>query len=212
MVLEGCRARAPVTHSTHDIMSTEAHPESTKAPPGTAEFAMKIFMASWTLSFVALISAYVYMRALADLWPPDGAPRPPLKLTTISTVAAVVSSGVLQIGVHRANRGDRSLLAASVGGTAGLGTLFLVLQSLAGVDATARGLVPTLNAYGALFWITAVFHALHVVVGVVALVALWARIRSERAPSSLTLRLWSYYWHGVDLAWLAIYFVMFLPG
>lgn len=195
-------------------MSTEAHPESGGAPEGTAEFAMKIFMASWTLSFAALIGAYVYMRTIAEVWPPDGAPRPPLGLTSISTLAAAVSSVVLQLGVHRMNRGDDSQLAPALGFTAGLGFMFLLLQTLVGVQALRMGLAPGLNAYAALFWITAVFHGLHVLVGVVAL-AILARgaLRTRPGPDRrLTIKLWSYYWHGVDAAWLCIFAIMFVPG
>lgn len=195
-------------------MSTEASRESPHAPEGTAEFAMKIFMASWTLSFVALIGAYVYMRASSSVWPPDGLSSPPLGLTAVSTVAAFLSSVVLQLGVHRMNRGDSSKLRPALGFAAALGILFLLMQALVGVQSAKIGLLPTSGAYGALFWITACFHAVHVLVGVIALFALFAKTVSGSISKdrTLTVRLWSYYWHGVDAAWLAIFFVMFLPG
>lgn len=179
-----------------------------------ALFAMKIFMASWVLSFFALIGAYLYLRMGAPVWPPDGAPRPPLGLTAASTGIAIASSLVLQSGINRWLSGRPAALGPALAGTAALGFAFLFLQLGVGAQALGRGLLPNLNAYASLFWVTAVFHALHVAVGVVALGVLAIRARrGELVPQAgSSPHLWAHYWHGVDFVWVCIFLVMFVPG
>jgi len=179
-----------------------------------ALLAMRIFMASWALSFVALIGAYLYLRAQAPVWPPDGAPRPPLGLPGVSTATAVLASVVLQRGLTALRAGRRRLFAQSLGLAAAFGVVFLLMQAGVGAQALALGLRPDLNAYAGLFWVTAAFHALHVLVGVVALAVLWSRARrgAYSANDVLLPSLWTTYWHGVDAVWLCIFFAMFVPG
>jgi heme/copper-type cytochrome/quinol oxidase subunit 3 len=184
------------------------------SPAENARLAMKIFMASWTLSFFALIGAYLYLRANASVWPPDGAPRPPLGLTAVATAVALSASVVLQRGVNARRAGRPRELRTTLGFAAALGALFLALQTGTGVLAWRQGLVPGLNAYAGLFWLTAAFHAVHVAVGVVALLVLVARSgpTAEFGPDALLPELWVVYWHGVDFVWLCIFAAMFLPG
>lgn len=184
----------------------------TTDPNANALLAMKIFLASWMLSFAALIGAYLYFRLGADVWPPDGAPRPPLGPTAASTAVAVISSVTLQRGLDALARGDRGSFSRGLVLTMALGVSFLALQLATGAAAMVRGLTPSLNAYAGLFWVTAVFHAVHVVVGLVALSYLWSRAHRTFSPRDLLPRLWGYYWHSVDLVWLCIFFTMFVPG
>jgi heme/copper-type cytochrome/quinol oxidase subunit 3 len=183
------------------------------ADDDTTRFAMKIFMASWTFSFVALLVAYAVLRHQAAEWPPSGLPRPPLLLTALSTVFAISSSMVLQLGIRNMQRGHPASMAPALAMAAALGAVFLVCQIMAGVQAWGWGLRPVGSAYGAIFWVTAIFHAVHVVVGVVALSVLYrgARRRGLDSGRRLTIELWSYFWHSIDAAWLAIFVVMFVP-
>jgi len=182
------------------------------ADEGTTKFAMKLFMGSWTFSFVALIAAYLVLRFNADIWPPEGLPRPPFLLTGISTFAAIGASVMLQIGVARRKGPRPEQVVSALAFAALLGTIFLALQGAAAMQAIDMGLIPTRNAYTAIFWLTAVFHAVHVLVGVGALVYLWARAReSMNDRRMLGIELWTYYWHSIDVAWLAIFLVMFVP-
>lgn len=184
-----------------------------EASADTKRLGMKIFMASWTFSFVALLVAYAVLRFNAQSWPPDALPNPPFILTSFATLAAVSSSVVLQLGINELKRGRGEQLVSALGFGVLLGLLFLLLQSMAGVQAWKMGLEPGVNAYTGIFWVTAVFHALHVLVGVGALgrLWLWARAQEMNEDNALVVELWTYFWHSIDLAWLAIFAVMFVP-
>lgn len=198
--------------SRTDAMTPE-NPANSAQSRENAALAMKIFMASWTLGFFALIGAYFYLRFNASVWPPPGSPPPPRGLTALSTVVAVTASVVLQRGVGALDAGRFAEWARALRRGTALGVLFLLLQVAAGAAAVSRGLVPQLNAYAGMFWITAAFHALHVVIGVAALAVLASRARRLGADKdAIAPRLWVDYWHGVDFAWVCVFLAMFLPG
>ncbi|MGF1511615.1 MAG: heme-copper oxidase subunit III [Myxococcota bacterium] len=184
-----------------------------QADEGTTKFAMKIFVASWTFSFVALLAAYLVLRLQADAWPPAGQPAPPLLFTGLATLMAVGSSVVLQLGINDMNRGFGRSIIPALGFTVAFGTLFLACQTVAGAQAYGWGLRPGSSAYGALFWVTALFHAAHVAVGTVALGVLFRRARrSGLSPRrKLSIELWAYFWHSIGLAWIGIFMVMVVP-
>ena len=68
------------------------------------------------------------------------------------------------------------------------------------------------NAYGSAFYLTTGFHGLHVIGGLVAMLVVAGRATSPRfgvrdAPS---VEMLSYYWHFVDVVWIALYATIFL--
>lgn len=173
---------------------------------------MLLFMGSWSIGFVALIAAHLYMRLDAVAWPPAGAPAPPTTLMALSTGFAVASSlayhrGLLAIELNRPRALWSGLLAATA-----LSFLFMFMQLGAGVQASMRGLTWSSGVYGAFFWVVAGFHLAHVVVGFVAGIWLLAQTRAGAFSSGkhLPVRLWGYYWHSIGAAWIAIYLFIFV--
>ena len=63
------------------------------------------------------------------------------------------------------------------------------------------------SAYGSVFYITTGFHGLHVIGGLVAFVFLLIRTRlSKFTPAQATAAIVvSYYWHFVDIVWIALF-------
>ncbi|MEM7676319.1 MAG: cytochrome c oxidase subunit 3, partial [Myxococcota bacterium] len=96
--------------------------------------------------------------------------------------------------------------------TTNLGLLFLLLQVVLAQQAVDLGIVVGTTLYAGLLFGLAAFHALHLVVGVIALGILAAMARQGRfaSRSSVELRLWGYYWHFVGGCWLFMYVLLFL--
>lgn len=174
-----------------------------------ARLFMALFMGSWSIGFLALFAAQLYLRLDAVTWPPAGSPPPPLLVTGISCLFVMASSGLYQFGLSRIERGKPGLQLGLIGATA-LAFLFLMLQLAAGAQAQARGLDWSESAYAAVFWITGGFHFLHVVVGVAAGVWLSVQAPTFSPDRHLPVRLWGYYWHSVGLIWLLIYLFIFV--
>ena len=180
--------------------------------PVTAWMGMVFFLGSWAVMFASLFYAYLGVRSRAGLWPPLDQPVLPLGLPGANAGVALLASAALVVALRAlrsgaARRGAHALLAA-----AWLGAIFLGLQSWVWGSLWREGLRPDGGPYGSVFYALTVFHALHVLVGLVALTAL--AVRASRGGltggASLPVRLWGMYWHFVGAVWIAIYAVVYV--
>ena len=68
------------------------------------------------------------------------------------------------------------------------------------------------DAYGTVFYLTTGFHGLHVIGGLLAFVLLIQRTRlSKFTPAQATSAIVvSYYWHFVDVVWIALFATIYI--
>jgi cytochrome c oxidase subunit 3 len=156
----------------------------------TALMGMAVFVASWAMLFAALFFAYGLTRVRALSWPPADLPRLPRVLPALATLLLAASSAVLQ--------------RKRAGAAAALGAMFLLVQAVVWRQMYLGGLRPAAGAYASFFFALTVFHALHVLVGLVALA------RLARRPRPLSLRLWAIYWHMVGVIWGAMFLLVYV--
>jgi cytochrome c oxidase subunit 3 len=75
------------------------------------------------------------------------------------------------------------------------------------------GLTISANAYGSVFFLATGFHGLHVTGGLIAFVIFLGRtflartFTHEQAVSAVVV---SYYWHFVDVVWIALFGVIYI--
>ena len=75
------------------------------------------------------------------------------------------------------------------------------------------GLTLSSNAYGSVFYLTTGFHGLHVTGGLIAFIFVLGRtfmarrFTHEQAVSAIVV---SYYWHFVDVVWVALFATIYL--
>ena len=193
-----------------------ANASEAPSPPdeSQAKMYMALFMASWSIGFVALLLAHLYVRLDAVTWPPADAPTPPRALAGLSSLLVLASSLAYHFGLRGVEAARPRRLVLGLSAAAGLSFLFLLTQLAAAFQALARGLVWNDGVYGGFFWVIAGLHYAHVVVGFTACVWLVLRARggAYRSDRHLAVRLWGYYWHSIGLIWLIIYLVLFLLG
>jgi heme/copper-type cytochrome/quinol oxidase subunit 3 len=168
---------------------------------------MAFFVASEAMFFVALISAFLVLRAGAGVWPPMDQPRLPVLLTAFNTALLLASAGGMRQALLCSER-DR--LASALTWTAALGAGFLLMQGYEWARLLYFGLTTASSLYGATFYILVGAHALHVVA---ALVALWS-VRGRLLASSDVEpeRLWpmALYWYFVVAVWPVLYVLIYL--
>ena len=171
-----------------------------------------LFIVSLGVAFIGMFVLYGALRASMPAWPPPGFPRPPLLLPTLNTVIVVLSSVSYHYAIVALRRGQPSRFQLRLLVATNLGALFLVLQLLLARQATAMGIEVGTSVYAGLLFGLAAFHAVHLLVGVVALGVLAALARRGRfgARTSVELRLWGYYWHFVGVCWLVMYVLLFV--
>jgi len=153
-----------------------------------ASVGLFIFLGATAMLFAALLLAYAILRAEAPVWPPAGTPPFPRGAATANT--AVLLAAALALRSARST-GRRGLAFAAFG----LGTTFLILQGALWRHLAATHLGPSAGALGDVFFALSVFHALHVLGGVIALAVTRAR----------RLRLLTTYWDFVLVVWVVIY-------
>jgi cytochrome c oxidase subunit 3 len=176
----------------------------------TAWLGMIIFLGSWAMLFAALFFVYGAIRSTSHAWPPQGLPHLPFWLPLANTLVLGLSSAALELGYGRLPRGGNAGWPVAV--SFGLGTLFLGLQVVLWTTVWRSGLLPSLGPYPSVFWALTTIHALHVLVGIVALAILaWRTARGTyNAARHLPVRLWTMYWHFVGVVWLLIFGSVFI--
>ena len=89
-----------------------------------------------------------------------------------------------------------------------MGLLFLSNQLLEYVQADFR---LDDHAYGSVFYLMTGFHGLHVIGGLVFMGAVAAAIAGRsRAPVQSTVEVCGYYWHFVDVVWVAMFTTVYV--
>lgn len=167
-----------------------------------------VWLASELMFFAGLFAAYFTLRSGADQWPPPGVELATAR-TAIATLVLVMSSVTMHGAVKAAERDDRRRAIIWLGITAALGLVFLSNQALEYADATFR---ISSHAYGSVFYLMTGFHGLHVIGGLLFMGAVAAAIggRTSRMPSASTVEVCAYYWHFVDVVWVAMYSTIYL--
>jgi cytochrome c oxidase subunit 3 len=183
-----------------------------------------IWLASELMFFAALFAAYFTIRAQSEaLW---AAKTEMLNVpfSSVNTLILVLSSVTCQLGVFAAERGQvgrtGSVLKVSGWGlrewfvlTYIMGAVFIGGQALEYAELVHEGLTIPSDAYGTMFYLTTGFHGLHVTGGLVAFIFVLGRtymarkFTHEQAVSAIVV---SYYWHFVDVVWIALFATIYL--
>jgi cytochrome c oxidase subunit 3 len=184
----------------------EQERHETASPLGVG---VAIWLASELMFFAGLFAAYFALKAHNEpAWPPADV-HFELWRTGLFTVVLVISSFTVHFAVKAAEQGNRQLSLWLMITTVVLGALFLANQLLeyTGFDFTIES-----NAFGTIFYTLTGFHALHVAAGLVALtIVIWVVFsRHSRVPSAHTLRVTGYYWHLVDVVWVAVFLTVYV--
>ena len=77
----------------------------------------------------------------------------------------------------------------------------------------SEGLTLSSNAYGSVFYMTTAFHGLHVTGGLIAFLIVLVRVfRAQNFGhrQATTAIVVSYYWHFVDIVWIALFSAIYL--
>jgi len=183
-----------------------------------------IWLSSELMFFAALFASYFTIRAQSpDLWA-DKTDMLNVPFSTANTIILVLSSVTCQLGVFAAERGQVGRLG-SVFNVAGwglrewfvltyvMGAVFIGGQALEYAKLVHEGLTIPSDAYGTMFYLTTGFHGLHVTGGLVAFIFVLGRtflarkFTHEQAVSAIVV---SYYWHFVDVVWIALFATIYL--
>lgn len=169
-----------------------------------------VWLASELMFFAGLFGSHFFLGSTSDVWPPTDVeldvPR-----ALLATVVLVASSGTMHLAVMASERGDRRGVVRWLAVTAVLGTLFLanLVQEWSILDFSI-----STHAYGTTFYLMTGFHGLHVLGGLLFMVGVVALVtgRDTAAPIGPPVAVVGYYWHFVDVVWVAMFATLYLLG
>jgi len=201
--------------------SRPAHPALNR--PNTVAIGTVVWLASELMFFAGLFAMYFTLKASRpDIWA-DNVHILNVPFAFINTIVLVLSSVTCQMGVFAAEqlkpRRSGSLLNIKAWGMAEwfvltfiMGAIFVCGQAYEYATLVSEGVTIASSAYGSAFYITTGFHALHVTAGLVAFLLIIGRAFVAKrfghyeATSAIVV---SYYWHFVDVVWLALFAVVY---
>ncbi len=171
-----------------------------------------VWLSSELMFFAALFAMYFSIRAAApELWA-EHTPHLNLSYATPFTVILMLSSVTCQIGVFRAEKGDVFGLRRWFTLTFIMGLIFVLGQANEYHNLVGEGIKINTDGFGSMFYLTTGFHGLHVTGGLVAFIFYMIRTTMGRfTPAQATAAIVvSYYWHFVDLVWIALFAMIYL--
>ncbi|WP_255709595.1 heme-copper oxidase subunit III [Blastococcus sp. KM273128] len=193
---------APVASSTFDTSRVHSLTRPNMVSVGTI-----IWLASELMFFAGLFAMYFTARARAtEGWPPE-----PTELNVpyalVITLILVSSSVTCQFGVFAAEAGNVYGLRRWFTITFVMGLVFVLGQGYEYYELVHTGTTIASSTYGSVFFLTTGFHGLHVIGGLIAFVyvlirSTMGRFTPAQATSAIVV---SYYWHFVDVVWIALF-------
>jgi cytochrome c oxidase subunit 3 len=179
-----------------------------KSRSGPSMTGMVVFLASEVFLFGSLFFTYYYLRINNAVWPPAGV-HLDYTLAIVNTAILLSSSVVVWLAGKLALKGNISGMAAALFSTAVMGIGFLGVTVWEWTHETFR---PWTSAYGSIFYTMTGFHALHVLGGVLLMLALFVRSRRGKysAQNHTAVEVAALYWHYVDIVWILVFTTLFL--
>ena len=174
----------------------------------TGWWGMVLLIVTEASLFAYLLFSYFYLASMArGPWPPSGLPE--LRLALPNTAILLLSSVAMWWAERGVRRGEQGRLRLGLAITLALGIGFLVIQ---GVEYSHKNFTPRSGAYGSLFFTITGFHGAHVAIGLlmIAVVALRAWLGHFSARRHLAVTNVAWYWHFVDVVWLAVFTSLYL--
>ena len=181
-----------------------------------------VWLGSEVMFFAGLFAIYFTLRSLApDLWESETALLN-VPFSAVNTCILVASSITCQMGVFAAEklRHRRTSWKITEWGmvewffvTYVMGAIFVIGQIFEYATLVGENVALDSNSYGSAFYLTTGFHGLHVTGGLIAFLLVIGRayvVKNFTHRDATTAIVVSYYWHFVDVVWIALFFIIYV--
>ncbi|MCW2950136.1 MAG: heme-copper oxidase subunit [Thermoleophilia bacterium] len=201
----------------------EEHPPpivwSAKMPIGL--MGMLYFIGSEIALFGSFFMSYFFLRVAGSAdyssWAQQIGDALPMSVVTYNSLILFASSVTIHYAEIALTRGARRWQALFLGLTIILGFTFLGIQINEYSNLVGNEFIgPSTSAFSSVFFSLTGLHGSHVLVGGILLIIMLVRtLRGHYgvAPAQhIGFRTMSVYWHFVDLVWVAVFGLIYVPG
>ena len=184
-----------------------------------------VWLSSELMFFAAFFAMYFTTRAVQgpEIWL-ESTEVLNIPFAAFNTTILVLSSLTCQFGVFAAERFQArrtgSFINVKSWGmrewfslTFLMGAFLIAGQIYEYAVLVTEGLTLSSNAYGSVFYLATGFHGLHVTGGLIAFLIVLIRVAKARRfthQQATTTIVVSYYWHFVDVVWIALFAAIYL--
>lgn len=180
-------------------------------------FALWMGIAAMVMMFAGFTSAYIVKKGDAETWVNFSLPT----VFYLSTAFILLSSGSMHWALISFKRDQMQRYKTLIGLTIFLGVAFVTTQVVGWQSLVGQGFTLTTEVSADFFYVISGAHAVHVLGGIILLIAAWSGIagKLKRGTAMLSangdidkrkfrVELTATYWHFVDALW--IYLFLFL--
>jgi cytochrome c oxidase subunit 3 len=181
-----------------------------------------VWLGSEVMFFAALFAMYFSLRGNSPALWTNGTEKLQFGFALTNTLILVASSFTAQFGVFAAERMQPRATGRSPfkWGMVEwfilsyiLGAIFVSGQVWEYSNLISEGVALSSDSYGSSFYITTGFHALHVTGGLLAFLFVIGRTFAAKKfghKEATTAIVVSYYWHFVDVVWIALFLIIYV--
>lgn len=183
---------------------------SRRSRPGdTARVALLAVLASETIFFATLLSAYFFLRQSQTSWPLAHVAFNRLLLPGFNTGVLVVSALTMALALRAIQKGSPVGLKTWLAVTLLLGLVFVGLQV---VEFTRSGMRADDQTFGGVFFTLMGFHALHILGGVIMLALILARaaLGDFTARRHVAVEIGAWFWYFIVGVWVVLFVALYL--
>ncbi len=202
------RNNVPVTAAEATIDPSRIH---SLTRPNVVSVGTIVWLSSELMFFAGLFAMYFSIRAAApELWA-EATQHLNLPYALTFTTILVLSSVTCQLGVFAAEKGNVYALRRWFAITFVMGLVFMLGQVNEYRLLVTEGYTIATDGYWSMFYMTTGFHGLHVTGGLIAFLIFLVRTTMGRfTPAQATASIVvSYYWHFVDVVWVALFAMIY---
>lgn len=197
-------------HSYNAIMTKEHSPQEPKPLPGDLGIWFFVFMELFIFS-IAFIAYTITRSQNIELFNE-------FQLTlnkesgAINTALLITSGYFVARAVHAIKFDRVKICINNLSVSLSLGAVFLLIKSLEYCDKFSAGISLSTNAFYRLYLSLTLFHFLHVILGMIILLAVTLKAqRGHYSPANhFGVESGASYWHMVDLGWIRLFPLIYI--